>query len=713
MSRPVACTVCEEHTESTFRIEGLCCQHEADLLARRLSALNGVERLTTDVLRQQMRVAFDAAVTSTGAIAEAVAETGMRAWVDQDEPDTRVEKGWWRTGSAALLFAAFALAAGIAAHLLDLPSVWTIGLLAAAVVAGGITTARRAWLALRAGRLDMYVLMVVAVTGAAIIGEWIEAATVVVLFALAQALERRSLDRARQAIRTLVAAAPSSVRIRRGAEERTVPLEAVRVGDVLLVAPGERIAFDGTVTAGESDVNQAPVTGESVPVPRAPGDRVFAGTINGPGALEISVTAVGEDTTIARIIHLVERAQAQRAPAQAWVDRFAQRYTPMVLALAAIIAVVPPLVFGGSFASWGYRSLVLLVIACPCALVLSTPVAFVSALAAAARRGVLVKGGAYLERLAGIRAVALDKTGTLTHGVLTVAEVQPADGVEESAMLPTAAAIAARSTHPIDRAVAAHARHHGIEGGTATATRALPGQGIEALVDDEPALLGSARLFESRGLLDDRLRHRIEALESRGMQVVLVARGGKTLGLIGLSDEVRVNGREAVAALKAAGIAHVALLTGDHARSARAAGMAGAVDRIESGLLPQDKVDIVAALRAEHGAVAMVGDGVNDAPALAAADVGIAMGVAGTHAAIETADVALMSDDLRTVPYAIGLGRATLSTVRTNVATAIGIKLAFVSLAVAGMATLWMAVAADVGASLLVVANALRLLRVR
>jgi Cd2+/Zn2+-exporting ATPase len=564
----------------------------------------------------------------------------------------------------------------------------------------------------------MYVLMLVAVIGAALIGEWFEAATVVVLFSLAQVLERRSLDRARRAIGALVGVSVSDVCLRRDNVESRVPLDDVRLGDVMLVSPGERIALDGSIITGTSDVNQAPVTGESVPVAKEPGDRLFAGTINGHGALEVQVTAVGDDTTIARIIHLVERAQEQRAPSQAWVDRFAHRYTPIVLILAALVAIVPPLVLAQPFTWWIYRALVLLVIACPCALVLSTPISIVSALAAAARRGVLIKGGIALEKLATLRALALDKTGTLTHGTLTVHDVTAAaDGHTPQHVIATAAALSCRSEHPIARAIRTYAATNQITPPASTALVALPGEGMSGRLEVDASgvevLVGSRRLFEQRGIPLERLEPAVKNLQQRGMTTVLVAQGGQAIGVIGLLDEVREHGREAVESLRAEGIRHVALLTGDHRGSAEASATMGRVDSVESGLLPADKVAAIERLRAHYGVVAMVGDGINDAPALAAADVGVAMGVAGTDAAIETADVALMADDLRTLAYVVRLGRRTLRTVQTNVAIALGLKLAFMSLAVAGVATLWMAVVADMGASLIVVGNALRLLRAR
>ncbi len=712
MARAAECAVCVDHTESTFRVEGLCCQHEAELLTRRLGSLRGVERTSTDVVRQRLRVAYDAAVTSRGAIAEAVAETGLRAFPDDETRDAAAPPA--ASAVPWLAIASAALAAGLAAVAVGAPRPWSVALLALAVVAGGATTFRRAMASVRQGRLDMFVLMTVAVAGAALIGEWIEAATVVVLFALAQALERRSLDRARHAIRTLVTDAPTDVTRRHGAGLERVPVAAIAVGDVLLIGPGERIALDGDVVAGSSDVNQAPITGESLPVARAAGDRVFAGTINGTGALDVRVTAVGDDTTLARIIHLVERAQATRAPSQAWVDRFAARYTPAVLVLAALVAIVPPLAFGEPVGMALYRALVLLVIACPCALVLSTPISIVSALAAAARHGVLIKGGLHLERLAAIAAVAVDKTGTLTHGVLSVVDVIGVGGVAPGEVLSTAAAVAARSPHPVDRAIAAHARAQaGSARLEAMAVQAIPGLGITADVGGVAVVLGSPRHFASRGWLTGALEPQVAAATAQGLQVVLVARGGQAIGVITLGDELKTHARDAIVELRAAGVRHVAMLSGDHAPAADAAGRASGVDTVAAGLLPDQKLAFVRDLTARYGPVAMIGDGVNDAPALAAAHVGIAMGAAGTAAAIETADVALMSDDLRGAALAIRLGRATLSTIRANVAAALVIKAVTVVLAIAGVATLWMAVLADVGGSLIVVANALRLLRTK
>ena len=585
----------------------------------------------------------------------------------------------------------------------------------ASIASSIATPARRAWRSMRARVLDINVLMLIAVAGAAVLGDWIEAASVVWLFGIAQWLETRSMERARRAIRSLVAMSPSVAFVRRDGIEREIAAADVLVGDVVIIRPGERIAVDGMVIAGESAVNQAPVTGESWPADKRPGFEVFAGSINGASALEIEATRLASDSTLARIIHLVEHAQTQRAPVQTFVDRFARYYTPAVVVLAVLIATVPALVTGSMavFSLWSYRALALLVVACPCALVISTPVSIVSALTAAARAGVLIKGGSHLERLGGVRCVAFDKTGTLTQGRVTVADVVAVGASTAQGVLSVAAALESRSEHPIGRAIVDRARTDGLTVAPGTQFRSLPGRGAEATVESAPAIVGSHRLFEERQLCTPSLHARVEAVEGSGATPVLVGHDGVSLGVISLTDQMRDEGRQAVADLRDGGITRVVLLTGDVAAHAAVVRDGIGLDEAHSGLLPGDKVDHVARLRREYGPIAMVGDGVNDAPALAAADVGIAMGAAGTDVAIETADVALMSDDLGKLPYALRLGRATLNNIHLNLGLAIGMKLAFVALAAAGLATLWMAVLADTGASLVVTANSLRLLRVK
>jgi Cd2+/Zn2+-exporting ATPase len=707
MARTV-CAVCEIHAESIFKVEGMDCHEEVAILERRLKRLPGLEDLAADVISQRLRVKYDAAKLTAAAIAEAVAQTGMRAWLEHEEPVRAT--GSVRARRILVVVSGVALAAGLLTRLFDAPRALEVALLALSVVTGGLYTVRRALSAARTFSLDINVLMLVAVAGAVLIGEWFEAATVVFLFALAQFLEARSMDRARGAIRALMDVTPVEALVRRDGAERRVSVDEVAVGDTIIVKPGEKIPLDGRVAAGESHVNQAPVTGESLPIDKCPGDDVFAGTINGRGALEVTVTRPRRDTTLARIIHLVERAQAQRAPSQAFVDRFARWYTPAVLVLALAIASIPPLA-GAPAGPWLYRALVLLVISCPCALVISTPVSIVSALAAAARKGVLIKGGVHLERTGAVRCVAFDKTGTLTKGRLHVTDVEPLDGASAETVLGLAAALEIRSEHPIGRAIVRRAEAAGIAVAAGDSFQALPGRGAEARIAGSPAVVGSHRLFEERGLCSPKIHDRLDALAARGRTAILVARGSEAIGVIGVADELRESSRDAVDLLRQQGVRRVALLTGDNAETANAIAREIGVDEVRAELLPEDKVAAIEDLRRRYGTVVMVGDGVNDAPALATADVGIAMGAAGSDAALETADVALMADELLKIPYAVRLSRATVRNIRANIAFSLALKATFLGLAVAGIATLWMAVVADMGASLIVIANGLRLLR--
>jgi Cd2+/Zn2+-exporting ATPase len=638
---------------------------------------------------------------------DAVGQTGMRMWLEHEEPRASapdVRARFWLT-----VVSGVALTAGLVATALAQPLAAALCFVAGALV-GGIYPARRAVTALRTRTVDINVLMVIAVAGALALGEWLEGSSVVFLFALAQWLEARTLERARQAIRALVDLTPRDAIVKRDGTEQRVAVEAIAVGDVVIVRPGDKVPLDGTVVAGHSDVNEAPMTGESLPVDKAPGDEAYAGTINGRGSLELQVTRVGPDTRLARIIHLVEAAQSRRAPVQSFVDRFARIYTPAVIALAVLVAVVPPLVAGADAATWLYRSLVLLVISCPCALVISTPVSIVSALSAAARNGVLIKGGAHLERLATVRTVAFDKTGTLTRGEPAVSEVIAVGSASQADVLRFAAAAETRSEHPIARAIADRARMAGVAVPDAAGFMSIPGMGVEALVGARSVLVGNAALMAQRNVAT---QADLESLHRDGHTMVFAAVDRVVLGAIAVADPIRDAAREAVELLRSHGIRHVAMLTGDHAGSARVVAEALRVDEYLPGLLPQEKHNRVVAMREAHGAIVMVGDGVNDAPALAAADVGVAMGAAGSDAALETADIALMSDELLKIPYALRLARATLFNVKSNVVVSLVLKAAFLILAITGSATLWMAVLADTGASVIVVANALRLLRQR
>jgi Cd2+/Zn2+-exporting ATPase len=711
------CTVCELHAESTFRIEGMDCREEVAILERRFKNLGGLEDFSADLMGQRLYVKYDAARISASTIADAVADTGMRAWLDHEEPvvgtdrQERFRQGLvWISGIALALGMALQLAGGAAVSS-GLGFDVTVGLFVVALAAGAGATARKAWNALRVGALDINVLMIVGALGAALLGDWAEAATVVFLFGFAQALEARTLDRARNAIRALMDLTPSEALMRDRMGERSVAVDEVPIGAVIIVRPGEKIPLDGEVIAGESAVNQSPVTGESLPAEKVPGDAVFAGTINGRGALDIRVTRLRRDTTLARIIHLVERAQAQRAPAQSMVERFARVYTPAVMLLAALVLVVPPLLFHADWHTWLYRALVLLVVSCPCALVISTPVSIVAALAGAARKGVLIKGGAHLERTTTVRCVAFDKTGTLTRGTPEVLEVVPLNGAVPSSIVALAAAVERRSTHPIAQAILDHASTAGIAPAPAEDVSALSGRGAEGVAGGHRVLVGNHRLFEERQLCSAAIHERVAAIDAGGRTAVLVARDSQPIGIIAVADRPRENARDAVALLRNQGIEQIVMLTGDSAGTAKAIAAELGIDQFRSDLLPEDKVAAVEALRREHGSVAMVGDGINDAPALASADVGIAMGVAGSDAALETADVALMADELLRIPYAFRLSGATVRNIKANLAISIALKAAFVIAAVAGVATLWMAVLADTGASVIVIANALRLLR--
>lgn len=584
-------------------------------------------------------------------------------------------------------------------------------LLIAVSVAGAVIPARRALAAAGRGRIDINGLMVLAVIGALAIGEYAESAAVVVLFGVAQWMESQTVRRARRAIRSLLDVAPEVVRLDEEPDGPPVPVAQVAIGTCVRVLPGERIPVDGTVVRGETDVNQAPITGESTPVDRHPGDEVFAGSVNGHGAIVVRVTRPHAQTLLARMVHLIEDAQARRAPVQQFIDRFAQWYTPFIIAVAAGLALVPWLWPGadrGEAELWLYRGLVTLVVGCPCALVIATPVSLMSALASAARHGVLIKGGAALERLAGVRVVAFDKTGTLTHGEVTVRLVVPMPGASDDEVLRLAAAVERYSDHPIARAVVAEARVRSLAVPDAHGVRVSPGLGVSGEVHGQQVHCGSPRSVTEQGAMTPEAQSCVDALVAAGTSPMLVICDGRVLGAVAVADRARASAAPTVAALRELGVATTVMLTGDHAPAAEAIARDVGLDRVEAGLLPGDKVRCIDELR-QRGPVAMVGDGMNDAPALAAADVGIVMGVIGSGAAVETADIALMTDDLPRLATTVQLGRATLTNIRVNVAIALGLKLAFVVAAAFGVATLWMAMLADTGASVIVVAHALRL----
>lgn len=583
-----------------------------------------------------------------------------------------------------------------------------IGLFVVSIVVGGYDMFKGGLINLSRFYFDMKTLMTIAIIGAAIIGEWREGAVVVFLFAVSEALEAYSMNKARQSISQLIDIAPPSATIRRAGKLVEVDTEFIQINDVLIVKPGQKIAMDGIVLKGNSAVNQASITGESVPAVKTVGDEVFAGTLNEEGSLEVKVTKRVEDTTIAKIIHLVEEAQAEKAPSQKFVDKFAKYYTPAIIVIAFLVAILPPL-FGADWQMWIYQGLAVLVVGCPCALVVSTPVAIVTAIGNAAKQGVLIKGGIHLEEIGRLQAIAFDKTGTLTKGYpeVTHVEAEFKDDFIQKVM-----SIETYSQHPLAKAIVKYGAKSHIHPVEVDDFQSVTGKGAEGSVDGENWSVGSVSWISSISTVSDQVIHTIEQLQTEGNTVMLAAVDGVYKGYIAVADPVRETSSHVLKELKAAGIKHTVMLTGDDERTAKAIAARLGMTDVEAGLMPEQKLTAIKALKEKYGAVAMVGDGVNDAPALAASTVGIAMGGAGTDAALETADVALMADDLEKLPYTIRLSRKALHIIKENIMFALGLKIIALLLIIPGMLTLWIAIFADMGATLLVVLNSLRLLRV-
>jgi Zn2+/Cd2+-exporting ATPase len=567
-------------------------------------------------------------------------------------------------------------------------------------------------------QFDMKTLMTIAIIGAAIIGEWSEGAVVVILFAISEALEKYSMDKARASIRSLMDIAPKEALIKRNDKEMLIHVEDIIVGDIMLVKPGQKIAMDGLVINGNSSVNQAAITGESVPVEKQVNDEVFAGTLNEEGMLEVKVTKRVDDTTIAKIIHLVEEAQAERAPSQAFVDRFAKYYTPTIMLVAALVAIIPPLLFSADWSEWVYQGLAVLVVGCPCALVVSTPVSIVTAIGNAARNGVLIKGGIYLEETGALKAIAFDKTGTLTKGVPVVTDFEIISDVTESNhLLSVVAALEYRSQHPLAAAIIKRADQTGLPFKELEVTEfsSVTGKGIKGMVEGLSYNIGSPKWVDELlgNGLNQEIQKQIHTLQNQGKTVMVICTDHEIKALIAVADEVRETSLSIIEKLHALGIQKTIMLTGDNQGTAKAIGSQVGVTEVQSELLPQDKLDFIKQLRQEYGKVAMVGDGINDAPALAAATVGVAMGGAGTDTALETADIALMGDDLRKLPFTIKLSRKALQIIKQNITFSIAIKLIALLLVIPGWLTLWIAIFADMGATLIVTLNSLRLLKVK
>ncbi|ALA52624.1 heavy metal translocating P-type ATPase [Shouchella clausii] len=706
----------DEHA-SVYRVEGFTCANCAGKFEKNVKGLPGVKDAKVNFGASKLTVYGEA---TTEELEEAGAFEQLKV---MEEPSRRQplqykQVPFYKKHRAILLSFLLLVFGYVFQFKYGESNIGTVGLFLTAILVGGFPLLKTGIRNVAQLEFDMKTLMTVAVIGGAIIGEWGEVAVVVILFAISEALERFSMDRARKSIQSLMDIAPNEALIKRNGQELTVHVGDIVVGDIMIVKPGQKIAMDGIVVRGHSSVNQAAITGESVPVEKAVDDEVFAGTLNEEGLLEIEVTKLVEDTTISKIIHLVEEAQGERAPAQAFVDKFAKYYTPIIMVVAALVAIIPPLVTGANWSTWVYQGLAVLVVGCPCALVISTPISIVSAIGNAAKKGVLVKGGVYLEEMASLKAIAFDKTGTLTKGAPVVTDFALLNPqLDQRQLFAIVAALENRSQHPLASAIVAKAEdeqlpYHDYMVENVTA---LTGKGITGIVNGKTYYVGSPKLFQERLPTQDitLFAQNIQSLQQQGKTAMLVGTETELLAIVAVADEVRQSSKEVIRKLHEAGIAKTVMLTGDNKRTAHAIGQAIGVADIQAELMPEDKLRFIKQWQKKHGNVAMVGDGVNDAPALAAATVGIAMGKAGTDTALETADIALMGDDLKKLPFTVKLSRKTLNIIKANIAFAIVIKLAALLLVVPGWLTLWIAILSDMGATLLVALNSMRLIGVK
>ena len=703
-------TVSNAIYKSDINIVGMDCADCAAKLEKRIQKVPGVEKAIVNFATSRMTVDHNGPVEE---ILKVIEKMGYQGKLKEDRITNRTPDSIWKTNQYAIpsLISLVMLVIGFSAKLLGTSDLAVDTLFMIGILLGGYLPARKGIsILLTAHELDMNFLMMIAVIGAIAIGQFEEAVVVVFLFSFGNALQGYTLNKTRNSIQALMELAPGEALVNRNGEEITLPVEAIRLGDIMLVRPGERIPMDGKVVAGFSSVNQAPITGESIPVEKKAGDEVYAGTINERGAIDVEVTKMAKDNTIARIIDMVEEAQAQRAPSQQFVDRFARYYTPAVIIAAVLVAVVPTFVFAQPFDKWFYEALGMLLVACPCALVISTPVAIVSAIGSAANSGVLIKGGVYLEEAGSLSVIAFDKTGTLTEGKPRVTDVIPLNGYTEDSMLSIAAAIESRSEHPLGEGIIALVQQKNLNIPAVTNFEAIPGKGARGEVNGRYYHIGNEKLFSENIMGSGSVQELTARLQKDGKTVMFLADGEKLLGLLAVADVLRNNSREAIKRLKRNGIQKIIMLTGDNQATAQAIAAQAGLDHFKADLLPEDKVDVIKDLLKQNGKVAMVGDGVNDAPAMAISTVGIAMGVAGTDAALETADIALMSDDLTRLSYTIRLSRQTLAIIKQNIAFALLLKGLILLLVIPGWLTLWLAIVGDMGASLLVILNGMRLL---
>ncbi|MDM7645111.1 heavy metal translocating P-type ATPase [Lactococcus lactis] len=703
----------EKMTEKTYRIEGLSCTNCAGKFEKNVKQLPGVTSATVNFGASKISVEGQ---TTIEELEEAGAFENLIIRDDQENDEqVRSKESFIKRNIALIISLGFILVAVISQLSLGEDHLLTKALYILAIIIGGFDLFKEGFSDLIKLDFSMESLMTIAIIGAAFIGEWAEGSIVVILFAISEALERFSMDKARQSIRSLMDIAPKEALIRRNNVEQLVSVDKIDIDDIMIIKPGQKIAMDGLVVNGHSSVNQAAITGESVPVEKQLDDEVFAGTLNEEGVLEVKVTKKVTDTTIAKIIHLVEEAQGERAPAQAFVDKFAKYYTPFIIIMALLIVVVPPLFFGGDWNKWLYQGLSILVVGCPCSLVISTPVSIVSAIGNAAKNGVLVKGGVYLEEIGHLRAIAFDKTGTLTKGKPVVTDFIATSSETDINYLSIISSLESLSQHPLASAILNEADKTNVDYKSIQIEdfQSITGKGLTGIHQNIRYYIGSPKLFSASVIEETAVKVQYRQFQEQGKTAMYFGTDEQILGVIAVADEVRDSSAAVISELHKLSIEHTIMLTGDNTKTAESIGKQLGVTEIKGDLMPQEKLDSIKALRTTYNKVAMVGDGINDAPALAASTVGIAMGGAGTDTALETADVALMGDDLQKLPFIVRLSRQTLKVIKQNITFSLGIKLLALLLVIPGWLTLWIAIVADMGATLLVTLNGLRLMKVK
>ena len=700
----------EQILEKDYTIDGMDCADCARHLEDVVLKVKGVKSADINFITAKMRVASDEILISDQLISKAVKKAGYKVISDRSGVKSSVQDFLPNSQLSVILSGLFILTGALLLAIMSSELMAVISVIIGIII-GGTPIAQKGIMEARNFKPGMNVLMTVAVIGAMAIGEWMEAGAVVFLFALAQLLEAKSMDKARRSINTLIDKSPKTACVLRNGNFENLPVTQIVVGDQVAIKPGEYIPMDGIVMKGKSHVDQSTITGESFPAKKKKDDRVYAGTLNKNGYLEVKVDRTFDQSTFSKIIHLVMEAQAKKAPKQAFIDRFAQYYTPIVILLAVIIATIPPLIINQPFEVWFYRALVILVIACPCALVISTPITIVSGLTAAIRKGILIKGGMFLENFTKLDAIAFDKTGTLTEGKPVVQKIISEGNFQEEEILNLAASLESKSEHPIAESIVKYANKRHCTLREVDNFKAIEGKGIEGDISGEKYIVGNHKLFEERGWCDEKVHATLDKIEDERHTAILIGNSKEIIGIISISDSLRDSGKDIIETLRKSDIKEIVLLTGDNHRTAEKIARAIGINSYYAELLPEDKVAVIEGLKENYSQVAMVGDGVNDAPSLASADIGIAMGTGGSDAALDTADIVLVKDDLEGLSYLKHLSKLTLRIIKQNIFIALGLKFIFLALAIPGLATLWMAVFADMGASLLVIFNGLRTLK--